>query len=165
MNCQHCTGGKKKRTTLKLGCWNVWIITTGLTNNLQEIDDPQKTAVINDELKRLNVNIALLQEIRLAGSGSLRGKDDPFFWQGKGPDNLRIHGIGFTVKNSLLSSVKPSDKGSECLLTCSLHTSKGQVTLVYTPKLLSTPEAKDEFYKKKKTHYSQPRTACPLRQL
>lgn len=96
------------------------------------------------------MNIALLQEIRLAGSGSRRGKDDPFFWQGKGPDNLRIHGIGFTVKNSLLSSVKPSDKGSECLLTCRLHTSKGQVTLVYTPKLLSTPEAKDEFYKKKK---------------
>ena len=31
-----------------------------LSQDLQDISDARKTAVINDELKRLNVNIAIL---------------------------------------------------------------------------------------------------------
>ena len=44
---------------------------TGLSENLQDISDTRKTAVINNELKRLNVDIAALQETRLADSGML----------------------------------------------------------------------------------------------
>ena len=44
---------------------------TGLSASLQDIKDSRKTAVINDELKRLNVDIATLQETRLADSGTL----------------------------------------------------------------------------------------------
>ena len=40
------------------------------------------------------------QETRLAGNGSLREKDYTFFWQGKQPDEPRLHGVGFAVKNS-----------------------------------------------------------------
>ena len=55
--------------------------------------------------------------------------------------------MGFAFKNSLLSMVKPGDKGSERLLTLRLQTSDGPVILVnaYAPTLNSTPEAKDEF--------------------
>ena len=46
-----------------------------LSENLQDIKDSRKTAVINDELRRLNVAIATLQETRLADSGTPKEKD------------------------------------------------------------------------------------------
>ena len=38
---------------------------TGLSNDLQEIDDARKTALIDYELHRLGIDIAALQETRL----------------------------------------------------------------------------------------------------
>lgn len=61
---------------------------TGLSEDLQDISDSRKTAVINDELKRLHMDIATLQETRLADSGSLKEKDYTFFWKGGAPTNL-----------------------------------------------------------------------------
>ena len=50
----------KKKTALKLGCSNVHTMTTGL-DGLLKISDARKTAVINDELLRLQVDTATLQ--------------------------------------------------------------------------------------------------------
>lgn len=52
---------------------------TGLSNDMQDIDDTRKTAVINNELLRQSVDIAALQETRLADSGTLKEKDYTFF--------------------------------------------------------------------------------------
>lgn len=122
-------------------------MTTGL-DDLLNISDVRKTAIINNELLRLKVDIAALQETRLAESGFLKEKDYTFFWQGKSTEERREHGVGFAVRNTLLEMVEPSDKGSERLLSLRLHTSAGPVTLIsaYAPTLTSTPEAKDEFY-------------------
>ena len=78
-----------------------------LFQDLQDISDAMKTAVINDKLKRLNVNIATLQETQLANAGTLQERDYTFFWQGKSSNEPREHGVGFAVKNSLLSMVEP----------------------------------------------------------
>ena len=123
---------------------------TGLSEDLRDVNDSRKTAVINDELKRLGVDIAALQETRLADSGTLKEKDYTFYWQGKSSDEPRQHGVGFAVKNSLLSMVAPGSNGSERLLTLRLNTSSGPTTLVsvYAPTLTSTTEAKDQFYEK-----------------
>ena len=61
----------------------------GLSQDLQDISDTRKTAVINDELKRLNVNIVTLQETWLADTGTLKERDYTFFWQGKSSDEPR----------------------------------------------------------------------------
>ena len=98
----------------------------GLLSDLLSLSDARKTAVINDELLRLKVDIAALQETCLDATGTLREKDYTFFWQG----THREHGVGFTVRNSLLRMVEPGDSGSECLLTLLLQTSHGPVTLV-----------------------------------
>ena len=121
---------------------------TGLSENLQDISDSRKTAVINDELKRLNVDIATLQETRLADSASLKEKDYTFYWHGKSSNEPRVHGVSFAVGNTLLSTIEPGSNGSERLLTLRLNTTAGPVTLisVYAPTLSSTPDAKDEFY-------------------
>lgn len=123
---------------------------TGLSNDMQDIDDTRKTAVINNELLRQSVDIAALQETRLADSGTLKEKDYTFFWKGKQSDEPREHGVGFAVKNSLLSTVEPDGEGSERLLTLRLNTTTGPITLVsvYAPTLTSPPETKDLFYEK-----------------
>ena len=121
---------------------------TGLSENLRQINDSRKTAVINDELKRLNVDIATLQETRPADSGSLKENDCTFYWQGKSSNEPREHGVGFSVRNTLLSMIEPGSVSSERLLTLRLNTKAGPVTLVsvYAPTLTYTPDATDEFY-------------------
>ena len=85
----------------------------GLSQDLQDISNARKTAVINDELKRLNVDIATLQKTWLANAGTLKERDYTFFWQGKSSDEPREHSVGFAVKNSLLSMVEPVSSGSK----------------------------------------------------
>ena len=122
----------QKRPVLKLGCWHVRTMTTGFSASLQDVKDSRKTAVINDELKRLNVDIATLQETRLADSGSLKEKDYTFFWRRKRSNEPREHGAGFPVRNSLLRMVEPGSSGSERLLTLRLNSATGPITLINT---------------------------------
>lgn len=67
----------------------------GFTVDLQQIDDARKTAVIDRELSILSVEIAALQETRLADSSTIREANYTFYWQGKPPDQPRQHGVGF----------------------------------------------------------------------
>ncbi len=120
----------------------------GLTDYLQKLDDARKTAVIDSELARLNVDIACLQETRLADSGSIKEANYTFYWKGLSADEPRRHGVGFAVKNSLSSSIEPPTVGSERILTLRLLTAAGFVNIlsVYAPTLCSSQEAKNRFY-------------------
>ena len=69
----------KKTSALKLGTWNIRTMTPGFSDygshdDLQEIDDVRKTAVIDMELSRLQMDIVALQETRLPDSGSVKKK-------------------------------------------------------------------------------------------
>jgi len=123
-------------------------MTTGLLEDLEEVSDARKTAVIDQELHRLNMDIVALQETRLLETGSLREKNFTFFWQGKSHDSIREHGVGFAVRNTLLSSITPPAEGNERLLTLKLNTSTGPANLIcaYAPTLNATNETKDKFY-------------------
>ena len=66
------------RPSLKLGTWNVRTMLSGISDDLRSINDLRKTAVINNELSRLNVDIVALQETRLAEAASLREKEYTF---------------------------------------------------------------------------------------
>uniref|UniRef100_A0A0L8FT94 Endonuclease/exonuclease/phosphatase domain-containing protein n=1 Tax=Octopus bimaculoides TaxID=37653 RepID=A0A0L8FT94_OCTBM len=85
---------------------------------------------------------------KLLDSGTLHEKDYTFFWQGKGTDEIREHGVSFAVKNSLLKLVKLNSDGSEWILSLLLHTFDGPVNLIsaYAPILYSSQDAKDKFY-------------------
>ncbi|XP_047490320.1 uncharacterized protein LOC125039959 [Penaeus chinensis] len=119
-----------------------------LSPDIQQVDDARKTAVIDRELSRLGVDIACLLETRLADSGTLREESYTFFWKGKPPEELRQHGVGFAIRNTLMTSIEPSSAGTERILTFRLSTSSGSATIisVYSPTLYSTPEDKDQFY-------------------
>ena len=139
---------KKKFPALRLASWNVRTMMPGFTDDLQQIKDGRKTAVIDAELNRLNVDIAALQETRLAENGTITEKHYTFFWQGKANDDRREHGVGFAVKTTLLPMTEPPTAGTERLLSLRLNTSSGPINLfsVYAPTLNSSAEAKDQFY-------------------
>ena len=71
-----------------------------------------KTAIIHNWLMRFNVDIATLQETRLADSGALKGKYYTLSWQGKGAVEHILYGVGFAVRNSLLSMIEQVSNGS-----------------------------------------------------
>ena len=52
---------------------------TGISDNLGSINELRKTAVINNELTRLDVDIVALQETRLAEAASLCKKYFTFY--------------------------------------------------------------------------------------
>ena len=119
-----------------------------MTEDLQAVYDTCKTVVIDRELHRLNVDIAVLQETRLPESGSLKKKHYTFFWQGEGAAEIREHGVGFAVINTLPRMIEPKTGGTERLLTPRLSTANGLVNLVcvYAATLNSQGEVKDQFY-------------------
>ena len=65
------TKQKHEVPALKLNNWYVRIMTTGLSDNLQQVNDARKTALINKDLRRLQVDIIALQETRLAESAGI----------------------------------------------------------------------------------------------
>jgi len=121
---------------------------TGLSDDLRVISDLRKTAVIDRELHRLNVDIAALQETRLPEDGSLKEEHYTFFWQGRGIEDVREHGVGFAVRNTLLRTIEPPHGGTERILTLRLSTSAGfaNIICVYAPTLQAPSETKDRFY-------------------
>ena len=123
-------------------------MTPGFSDNLQEVNDARKTAAIDRELSRLQMDIVALQETRFPETGSVRERDFTLFWQGKPSDEVREHGVGFTVRNKLLGSITPPAEGTERILSLRLQTSSGPVSLIsaYAPTLASTEEVKDKFY-------------------
>ncbi|XP_014780240.1 craniofacial development protein 2-like [Octopus bimaculoides] len=121
----------------------------GIFDDLLRVEDTRKTAIIDRELKRLNMDIAGLQETRLPSNGKLKEQDFTFFWQGRDPEELRQHGVGFAVRNSLLSSMEPPSGGTERILSLRFLSPSGSVHLlsIYAPTLYSSEETNDQFYK------------------
>jgi len=128
-------------------------MTSGLSNDIQAISDIRKTAVINNELLCLRIDIAGLQETRLVESGCLKETDYTFFWHGKKEEEVREYGVGFAVRNSLLDKVQLGDTGTERLLSMRLNTSDGPLNLlcIYAPTLTAPDDIKDSFYNQLET--------------
>lgn len=139
---------KKKAPILRLATWNVRTMTPGISDDLTKISDSRKTAVINNELLRLNIDIAALQETRLPDLQKLVEKDYTFYWQGKKFDEHRQHGVGFAVRNSLIKMIETPSKGTERILKLKLNTTQGSVHLIsaYAPTNTASDEAKALFY-------------------
>ena len=118
----------------------------------ENTSDAKKTVIINNELFRLKVDIAVLQKIQIAGQGSIKENYYTFFWHGKSVDEHRKHSVGFAfaVKNTLLQYLEVGSDGNERIITLHLHTKKGTSTLVsvYAHTLYSDKQVKYTFYEK-----------------
>ncbi|KAK2571462.1 hypothetical protein P5673_004059 [Acropora cervicornis] len=69
-------------------------------------DRPQRrSALVARELTRLNIDIAAVSEVRFAEQGSLteQGAGYTLYWSGKAKDDRRLSGVGFMIRNSIIS--------------------------------------------------------------
>ena len=97
---------KQQSAEHRIETWNIRTMRKGLTDDLDNIQDFWKTTIIDMELKKLNVDIVALQETRLPETGSLKEENYTFFWHGKGLDETHEHGVGFAVRNTLLTMMR-----------------------------------------------------------
>ena len=113
-----------------------------------DLDTTKELRKTVTELKRLNVDIAALQETRLADSGSVREANFTFFWQGLKPEDRRLYGVGFAVNNKLLDKISTPQGESECIIIMQLITKSGTIHPIstYAPTLAAEDENKDKFY-------------------
>lgn len=136
---------------MRLGSWNVRTMRTGFPDTSESsecVQQLRKTAVIDGELSRLQIEIAALQETRLPDEGSIREANYTFFWKGYHSSAPRLHGVGFAVRNELLRSTETPKGISERIMLLRFNTKCGFVTVVsaYAPTLKSSEESKDTFY-------------------
>ncbi|KAK1883125.1 Craniofacial development protein 2 [Dissostichus eleginoides] len=115
--------------------------------NVQRQGAMCKTAMIDRELAKLAVNVAL-QETRLAKSGSIKEQNYTFFWMGKAKDEHRTHGVGFAVSNKLVQEFDNPVGVSERIISLTLKQSASPTHLIcaYAPTLPSEAAVKDQFY-------------------
>ena len=106
-------------------------MTPGLSNDILTISDIRKTAVINNELLRFQIDIAGLQETRLTESGCLKESDYTFFWHGKKEEEVREYGFGFAVRNSLLDKVLLDNTGTEHVFSIGVDYGTSVLTLCF----------------------------------
>ena len=119
----------------------------------QRSDRPERrTAFVARELRRLDIDIAALQETRLADEGQMTevGGGYTFYWKGKDATDHRLYGVGFAVKNVLVKDMDNLPVGiSERLMTLQINIGKNRkATLVsaYAPTLTADQEDKEQFY-------------------
>jgi exonuclease III len=115
----------------------------------ENLDRPERrTAFVARELKKFDLDIVALSENRRADEGQIREElgNYTFFWKGKPLDQPRIHGVGFAIKNNLLSKLNelPVDV-NERLMTLRLSLENNlnlTVISAYAPTLNAEEEIK-----------------------
>ena len=133
---------------MNFGAWNVRTLMDCATSDRPE----RRTAIVARELRRCRIDIAALSETRRAEEGHLKEEKGgyTFFWKGKATDEPRIHGVGFAIKNQLISQLSELPVGiSERLMTLRLVLDNNQTATVlsaYAPTLVSDEEVKETFY-------------------
>ncbi|XP_033118973.1 craniofacial development protein 2-like [Anneissia japonica] len=108
----------------------------------------RKSSIIDQELDRLNIDIAALQETRLLGFGSVAEKNYTFFWKGKNDGEKQEHCVAFAVRKSILPFTEPPTDGNKHMISMKLHTNLGVVSLIniYAPTIQASTEEIDVFY-------------------
>ena len=120
---------------LIIGAWNARTLMDSAGS-----DRPQRRTVLFDrELDRYRVEIAALNETRLAEEGLLKevGAGYTFFWSRRKKEERREAGVGFAIKSNLVSKLSMLPKGTnDRLMTLRLPLSgKMHATIVsaYAP--------------------------------
>ena len=76
-------------------------------DNSQAERPERRTALVGRELARYNIDIAALSETRFAEEGHLKevGAGYTFFWSGRSREERREAGVGFAIKNELVTKL------------------------------------------------------------
>ena len=118
-------GRQPATASLTLGCCNVRSLgpQTDATPS-----SPRKTALIDQELDRLGIQLASLSETWWHSSGSIREEHYTIFWNGFENGEKPKQGVGIAVRNILLSCVEQPLFVSPCLMSIRMRTRAGYIS-------------------------------------
>ncbi|XP_033111734.1 uncharacterized protein LOC117112703 [Anneissia japonica] len=139
---------KQKCEIFQLGSWNVRTMCPGMNEHILMTENIRNSALIDRELDKRHIDIAALQETRLAGTGSIREVNYTFYWHGKSSEDRREYGVGFAVSNRLIQKIESPVVTSERIISLRLSSKGGFVNIinVYAPTLYANEQDKDTFY-------------------
>ena len=135
-----CQGGAEVSSTrwrsLRVGAWNV----------LSRREDDH-LSLLSSELKRLNIGIAALSEVRRPDSGEIMVGGYTYSWCGRS-DGYHAQGGAVAVSNKLTPMVIEVTPVKEHIMRLRIHHSFGVVSLVsvFAPTEASDVTVKEEFY-------------------
>ena len=119
-----------------MGAWNVL--------SLREDDH---LPLLSSELKRLDIGIAALSEIRRPDCGEIMAGGYTYYWSGRS-DGYHSQGVAVAVSNKLTPMIIEVTPVNECMMRQRICHSFGGVSLVsvFTPTEASDLTVKDAFY-------------------
>ena len=135
----------KNKFPLQLCCWNVRTL-------LDRDDRPERrTALVTNELARYGIDIAALSETRFAGEDQLTETESGYtlFWSGKPETEKREAGVGFAIKNTVLSRLERPTAVNERIMRLRVPLVGDRfltIISVYAPTLVSSGEQIMSFY-------------------
>ena len=75
--------------------------------------------MIDHELHKLEIDIASLQETRLADTGSICETNYTLHWHGKSAEDHPGHGVDFAVSSRVMQKIEAPVATFECIITSS----------------------------------------------
>lgn len=136
----------KPEKVLRIASWNV----RTLLDNDKTRRPQRRTAIVDRELKRCNIDIAVLSETRIHGEGSLQEASFVFYWIGHPQGKARHHGVGFAIKKELAAKMKSLPVGINTRIAQLRFEIEGNCPIniisAYAPTLRATDEEKESFY-------------------
>ncbi|CAH8545534.1 unnamed protein product [Dicrocoelium dendriticum] len=136
------------RKALSIGCWNV---RTLLDRNSSERPE-RSTALVAMEIARHHIDIAALNETRLAEQGKLHEAcaGYTFYWVGKAASTPRDHRVGFAISDRVHGQLvgEPTSISGR-LMTVGVRLGRGKFTtfiITYGPTMCYADDTRDQFY-------------------
>lgn len=137
---------RKSREAFTCAAWNIRTLSDSDTSDRPE----RRTAIIAQELNRMDIDIVALSETRFLEEGSLVDSGYTFFWKGLPKGSTRIHGVGFAIKTGLVPRLTEMPHGiSERIMTLKYQLqdrSFVHIISAYAPTLDSEQQIKETFY-------------------
>ena len=129
--------------------WNVRTLLDKETTNRPE----RRTALVEMELDKYNIEIAVLSEIRFHASGSLDDLEYTFYWSGKPNGERREAGVRFAIKKEIVAKLaklaEMPHPVSDRIMTMRIPLTKDRnatIVSAYAPTMTNPEENKETFY-------------------
>ena len=118
------------------------------------------TCLLSSEIKRLDIGISALSEVRRPDCGEIMVGGYTYYWSGRS-DGYHTQGVAVAVSNKLTTMIIEVTPVNERIMRLRIRHSLGVISLVsvYSPTEASDLTVKDTFYAKLESVVDQ----CPRR--
>ena len=132
---------------MSVGCCNVRTLLDRQVSGRPE----RQTALVCEELRRLDLDIVALSETRLSAEDHLKeiSSDYTIFWSGKPTGVKRESGVGFAMKSSIADKIEHPEGISDRIMRLRVPLTSGRflsMISVYSPTLKASAEDLNSFY-------------------